>query len=132
MRSASSDAFQVLATRQFLLTNTLNDPSTSTLRFRIPIDLLSNAIQHIGDFPHPLPSASPSASPSEEGGPAWAGPTLFLKGEHSKYLNKYNIPTAKEYFPEMRLEVLDAGHWVHAEQPAETVRLVSEFIENKG
>jgi pimeloyl-ACP methyl ester carboxylesterase len=57
---------------------------------------------------------------------------MFMKGEHSKYLNKYNIPTAKEYFPNMRLEVLDAGHWVHAEQPAETVRLVSEFIENKG
>lgn len=31
----------------------------------------------------------------------------------------------------MRLETLDAGHWVHAEQPAETIRLIGEFVEGK-
>lgn len=113
----------VLATRQFLLTNTRTDPSTGTLVFRIPLDLLSRSIPHIGDFPHP--------PPGKEASPKWEGPTLFLKGKNSKYLNKYNIPTAKDYFPSMRLETLDAGHWVHAEQPGETVRLVSDFIEKK-
>jgi pimeloyl-ACP methyl ester carboxylesterase len=29
----------------------------------------------------------------------------------------------------MRMEVLDAGHWVHAEQPGETLRVVKEFME---
>lgn len=32
----------------------------------------------------------------------------------------------------MRLEILNAGHWVHAEQPGETVRLVKEFVEGVG
>lgn len=32
----------------------------------------------------------------------------------------------------MRLEVLDAGHWVHAERPIETVKLVEEFIKGIG
>jgi hypothetical protein len=29
----------------------------------------------------------------------------------------------------MRLEVLDTGHWVHAEKPAETMTLVEEFVK---
>lgn len=29
----------------------------------------------------------------------------------------------------MRLEALDAGHWVHAEKPIETVELVRSFIQ---
>lgn len=32
----------------------------------------------------------------------------------------------------MRLEVLDAGHWVHAERPMETVKLVEEFLKGIG
>jgi pimeloyl-ACP methyl ester carboxylesterase len=104
------------------LTNTKTSPS-GHLAFRIPLDLLGRSIPHIGDFPYPQPD---SESTSEIN---WPGPTLFLKGEHSKYINRRNIPIAKAYFPQMKLEVLDAGHWVHAEQPAETLRLVKEFIE---
>lgn len=110
---------QMLPTRQFLLTNTRSTGGPDAhLTFRLPLKLLSAAIPSIGDFPY-----DPAQSP-----PQWTGPTLFLKGEHSKYINKRNIPVAKEYFPNMRLEVLDAGHWVHAEQPAETVRIIDEFL----
>jgi hypothetical protein len=34
-----------------------------------------------------------------------------VKGEKSKFLNKKNIPIAKQFFPRMSLETLDAGHW---------------------
>lgn len=34
-----------------------------------------------------------------------------MKGAKSKYINKYNIPIAKEFFPGMSLEMLDASHW---------------------
>ena len=34
-----------------------------------------------------------------------------MKGAKSKYINKYNIPIAKEFFPGMSLETLDASHW---------------------
>ncbi|EIW69069.1 hypothetical protein TREMEDRAFT_31506 [Tremella mesenterica DSM 1558] len=105
-----------LPTRQFLLTNTIHS-SSGHLSFRIPLNLLSRSIPSIGDFPyHP-------------GEVTWEGPTLFLKGEHSKYLNRHNIPTAKEFFPNMKLEVLDAGHWVHAERPMETVAAVEKFVK---
>jgi pimeloyl-ACP methyl ester carboxylesterase len=111
---------QMLPTRQFLLTNTRN-ATDGTLKFRIPLQLLHRAIPQIGEFPF---------SPSDTGSmPTWEGPTLFMKGEHSRYLNKHNIPIAKKFFPNMRLEVLDTGHWVHAEKPAETVGLIDEFVK---
>lgn len=52
-----------------------------------------------------------------------------MKGEHSRYLNKHNIPIAEQFFPRMKLEVLDTGHWVHAERPAETVGLIDAFVK---
>lgn len=113
--------YQELATRQFLLTNVRGtSPTSPYLKFRIPLDLLSKSIPSIGDFPYDPPPS----------GPTWDGPTLFLKGEHSRYLNRHNIPVAKSFFPNMEVKVLDAGHWVHAERPRETLELVDEFIKN--
>lgn len=112
-----------MGTRQFLLTNTRTDPS-GHLTFRIPLQLISKYIPTLGDFPYPPPSPDDPSSNI-----TWDGPVLLLKGEHAKYINKYNIPIAKAYFPNMKLEVLPTGHWVHAEAPLDTVRIVSEFIE---
>jgi pimeloyl-ACP methyl ester carboxylesterase len=131
-----------LPTRQFLLTNSLTQPATEQspahLRFRIPLETLSEAIPSIGEFPfsppelqgediHPktLTMAGERASSPQA---SWPGPTLFLKGSKSKYINKYNIPVARAFFPSMRVVELDAGHWVHAERPKETVELVREFV----
>ncbi|KAL0253786.1 hypothetical protein I308_101162 [Cryptococcus tetragattii IND107] len=113
-----------LSVRQFLLTNTrLSKSPFPHLTFRIPLALLSAAIPNIGDFPYSPPPPVSAKSPQ------WNGPVLFIKGEQSKYLNKGNIPVASSFFPQMRLEVLDAGHWVHAEKPIETVELVRSFIQ---
>ncbi|KAG8972549.1 hypothetical protein FRC05_009782 [Tulasnella sp. 425] len=104
--------------RQFLLTNLDKAPSGATphQKFRIPLDILYNAIDGIGDFPY------------EPDHRKWEGKTLFVKGSKSKYINRKNIPIAKEYFPNMEVITLEAGHWVHAEQPVEFVNRVSEFI----
>ncbi|GFZ42772.1 hypothetical protein JCM24511_00490 [Saitozyma sp. JCM 24511] len=112
----------ILPTRQFLLTNTRTHPH-GHLTFRIPLGLLASAIPSIGDFPYEPPPPVNATSPQ------WTGPTLFLKGEHSRYLNRHNIPVAERFFPNMRLEVLDTGHWVHAEKPAETVAMVEAFVK---
>ncbi|KIO28720.1 hypothetical protein M407DRAFT_22146 [Tulasnella calospora MUT 4182] len=104
--------------RQFLLTNLERfSPATSShQKFRIPLDILDKAIDGIGDFPY------------EPDHRKWEGKTLFVKGSKSKYINRKNIPIAKEYFPNMEMITLEAGHWVHAEQPVEFVNRVSEFI----
>ncbi|KAI0671667.1 alpha/beta-hydrolase [Trametes maxima] len=120
-------------TRAFLLMN-LEHPTPHhphPLKFRIPVGLLGNAIPELGSFPY-LP-----------GERRWDGPTLFIKGEKSKYINKHNIDAAKAFFPNMALERLDAGHWEvsmtlshsvylaeSAHRPNEFKALVTDFIKS--
>ncbi|KAI8980132.1 alpha/beta-hydrolase [Trametes punicea] len=108
-------------TRAFLLMN-LEYPTAHhhhPLRFRIPVDLLGNSIPELGGFPY---------APGER---TWEGPTLFIKGEKSKYINKHNIDTAKAFFPNMVLETLDAGHWGEwLGRPNEFKTLVTNFIKS--
>lgn len=80
------------------------------------MDIIHDAIPAIGAFPYAPGEAS------------WPGPTLFVKGDRSNYINRRNIPVCREFFPNMVLETLDAGHWVHAERPMEFVELVDKFV----
>lgn len=115
---------QALPTRQFLLTNSELDKRTGYIRFRIPLDILSEHIPDIGDFPHTFDTASGSTD-----GVTWAGPTLFVKGEHSKYINTRNWAACEAFFPNSKLERLDTGHWTHAEKPREYVDMVERFVK---
>jgi pimeloyl-ACP methyl ester carboxylesterase len=101
-------------TRAFLLTNL--DTTVQPFKFQVPLDIIGSSISDLGGFPY---------QPGER---SWHGNTLFVKGEKSKYINKNNIPIAKEFFPNMSLETLDAGHWVHAERPNEFKKLVVDFV----
>ncbi|TFY83484.1 hypothetical protein EWM64_g527 [Hericium alpestre] len=103
-------------TRAFLLTNL--DTSGPSLRFRIPLNIISNSIHNLGDFPY------------NAGERTWDGKTLFIKGLRSNYINNKNLPIAKAFFPNMTMVTLDAGHWVHAERPDEFRRYVVDFIKN--
>ncbi|KAE9392569.1 alpha/beta-hydrolase [Gymnopus androsaceus JB14] len=104
----------------FLLTNIItphtSDPEHDYIRFRIPLETMSDAIQEIGSFPY---------APGET---RWDGRTLFVKGEKSKFINHHYIQTMKDFFPNMKLDTLDAGHWVHGERPNEFKKLVEAFI----
>jgi len=110
--------------RAFLLTNLLPITSSSPhAKFRVPLDLIDASLDDLGDFPF--------GPPSEGGETTWAGPTLMIKGTRSKYINSRNLPVAREFFPNMRLEELDTVHWVHAERPAEFLDLVTGFLSEK-
>jgi hypothetical protein len=84
-------------TRAFLLTNL--DTTVQPFKFQVALDIIGSSIPELGRFPY---------RPGER---SWHGNTLFVKGAKSKYINKNNIPIAKEFFPGMSLETLDAGHW---------------------
>ncbi len=63
------------------------------------------------------------------GGKAFMGDTLFIKGEKSNYINADNFSVANEWFPNNQLtEIKNAGHWVHAEQPTEFLKSVTDFL----
>jgi len=61
--------------------------------------------------------------------PVFAGPTLFIRGGRSDYIQDEDIASIRQIFPQARLETIDtAGHWLHAEAPAEFLRLVTTFL----
>lgn len=103
-------------TRAFLLTNL--DAHSTPMKFRIPLNIVGPSIPNLGSFPY------------ESGETKWNGKTLFIKGTRSKYINDRNIPLARQFFPNMSLETLDAGHWVHAERPNEFKKMVVDFIKD--
>ncbi len=59
------------------------------------------------------------------------GPTMIVRGSKSGYLELRMIPQIREYFPQLQLETLDAGHWVHAEQPQALVQLIRPFADDR-
>ena len=65
-------------------------------------------------------------------GDCYSGPTLFLKGEQSAYIQDKHRPIIEKMFPQVQLQVVaNAGHWLHAEQPQVFNDLVAEFLEKK-
>ncbi len=61
---------------------------------------------------------------------AYEGPTLFIRGGASPYVRDEHLELIASLFPNYTLVTLDgAGHWVHAEKPAELIAAVEEFID---
>ncbi|TIB74110.1 hypothetical protein E3Q23_02779 [Wallemia mellicola] len=108
-----------MAIRQFLLTNAEMNKDTGFYKFRIPVEILRDAIPAIGDFPY-----------KAEDEVTFDKPTTFVKGSNSAYLNHKNIPLAEKFFPNMKLVTFQAGHFVHTEKPFEFVQLVTDDIES--
>ncbi len=60
---------------------------------------------------------------------AWAGPALFLRGEHSDYVLPEHHPRIRALFTGARIETIpDAGHWLHAEKPDLFIPRAREFL----
>ena len=65
-----------------------------------------------------------------EPGEPFDGPSLFIRGGLSAYVQDEDWPLIQQWFPEARLyTVPGAGHWVHAEQPALLYQQVQAFLE---
>lgn len=62
-------------------------------------------------------------------GQAFDGEALFIKGQKSSYITSSNYGEIMDLFPNNELgEIKDAGHWVHAEKPAEFTAEVLKFL----
>lgn len=56
-------------------------------------------------------------------------PVLFLKAEHSDYIQSEHREQIVSRFPHTELKVVsNTGHWLHAEKPELIARLVSRFL----
>jgi len=59
----------------------------------------------------------------------FARPVLFIRGGKSKYLQAEDEPLIRAWFPAAEIQTIAAaGHWVHADQPEEFMRLVLNFL----
>lgn len=102
--------------RNFLLANLVKQPSSFRYRWLANVRLLFNSLPQIVGFEPPTVTS-------------FAGPVLWLAGSDSNYVKQSDLPLMSSLFPDViPVAVPGAGHWVHADQPAEFERLVREFI----
>ncbi|AWG23993.1 alpha/beta fold hydrolase [Flavobacterium kingsejongi] len=92
-------------TRQFLMKNVYRE-TPEKLAFRMNLPVLTAKIDSIGE-------ALPEDAVFEK-------PTLFLRGDKSRYILDEDYEGIKYHFPNMEIKtVSNAGHWLHAENPKE-------------
>jgi esterase len=59
----------------------------------------------------------------------YPGPTLFVGGARSDYIQSSYRPAIRSMFPRARFVTLkDAGHWLHADNPSGFIAVVEAFL----
>jgi pimeloyl-ACP methyl ester carboxylesterase len=56
------------------------------------------------------------------------GPTLFIGGSKAAYVKPEFNDQIRSIFPKAKIEMVDCGHYVHAEKPEEFVNIVQRFL----
>jgi esterase len=102
-------------TRAFLLQNLILDDQGARWRPNLPVIEAS------------LPLIS--GWPSDAEGLTYDGPTLFIYGGKSDYVQQDHRATITSYFPQVQYaEVPEAGHWVHAERLDDFLAALTPFL----
>lgn len=110
-----SESIRDQGIRLFLLKNLTRD-ATEGYRWKMN---LPEIVKH---YPRILEGLTGSES--------FDGPTLFIRGGNSRYVEDADWPAIHERFPQARLETVpDAGHWLHAEQPDAFYEQVEAFLD---
>jgi len=100
--------------RQFLLTNIIE--VDNKFRWRVNLEsIYNNFKKNLSNFP-PVQSK-------------FHGPTYFIAGGKSTFLNPADHGAVKQIFPLAKFDYIpDANHWLHAEKPNEFLKLVTQFL----
>ena len=107
-----------MSTRQFLLKN-LTRSDDGGFEWKLNLPVVRDQIENVGD---PLAE-----------GTTYQGPTLFIGGSKSDYIQKEDERLIGQHFPKAKIKMISgAGHWVHAEKPEEVARLMKEFFSENG
>ncbi|QSS50297.1 abhydrolase domain-containing protein [Histoplasma capsulatum var. duboisii H88] len=107
-----------LTIRQFLLTNLIRSKEDNTLKFRVPVQLLGQSLDELAGFPF-----------NTSNNTKFEGPSLFIRGTRSHYVQDQTLPIIAHFFPNYRLVDIDAGHWVISENPEAFKNAVTEFLQ---
>ncbi len=103
--------------RQFLLQNLSIKNGKSS--WRVNLAAIESALPEILAFP-----LTKSITP-------YTKQALFVGGGQSDYILPEHLPVIKQLFPRAKIEtIFNAGHWLHAEQPAKFVEIVNRFLSD--
>ncbi|MBN1378434.1 MAG: alpha/beta fold hydrolase [Gammaproteobacteria bacterium] len=70
-----------------------------------------------------------SAAPTVTAGNQFKGPALFIGGTQSPYVKEEDREVILSLFPKARLEMINAGHWMHVQAAELFFQLVSTFLQ---
>lgn len=112
---ALSEYVPELGVRQFLLKNLgRNDDGGYEWKMNLPV--ISAQIENVGE-------ALDERARFEK-------PTLFINGANSGYIKQQDEELIYKLFPQATIQTIKgAGHWVHAEKPAEFIEVVKAFMQ---
>ncbi|MBL4615472.1 MAG: alpha/beta fold hydrolase [Magnetovibrio sp.] len=109
------DAVPDKMVRTFLTQNLMRDDQG--FRWRINLSALSDGMDEIADFIEPTPC------------PSFQGPTLFIAGATSDYIQPHHMADITRLFPKANVTHIEgAGHWLHAEAPEAFLKEVTAFL----
>lgn len=96
--------------RQFLLKNVAKDKTSHLYKWRVNAGILYDHLDEI--------VSGVNKNWLEERIPITNYPVIFIRGMKSKYILPEDEPMIKAIYPDSRIiDIPDAGHWLHAEQP---------------
>jgi len=115
---ALSQGIKDAGTRAFILRSLEKSPDG--LRWRFAIDQI---IANYAAILAPVADFAPTAAAQ------YSGPTLFIKGGDSDYLQSSHQAEIQQLFPAASAKVIaGTGHWLHAEKPAIFARICRDFL----
>lgn len=110
-----SEYIEEAGTRQFLM-KSLYWVEPGQLGFRFNLSVFNKDIEAIGE-----------AIPENA---VFNNPTLFLKGENSRYIKDEDEVAIKKHFPNSATKTIsNAGHWLHAENPKDFYNETIAFLK---
>ncbi|MEU0092017.1 alpha/beta fold hydrolase [Kribbella sp. NPDC006257] len=107
------DAVDSAGTRAFLLQNLILDSEGARWRPNLPV--IEAVLPEISGWPDITGT--------------YEGPTLFVYGGKSDYVQQDHRATIATYFPHVQYaEIPEAGHWVHAERLDDFLTTITPFL----
>jgi pimeloyl-ACP methyl ester carboxylesterase len=106
--------------RQFLIKN-IHRTKENHFEWKINVPVLKKALISI--------SSGMNSDWFDDRLPILQYPVTFIRGLRSDYITNDDIPMIKGIYPDARIiDIADAGHWLHAEQPEKFIEALQSVI----
>ena len=118
-----ADKLKESTLRQFLIKN-IHRNKEGYFEWKINVPVLKHALNSI--------TSDVNSEWFADRKPILNYPVTFIRGLKSDYITDEDIPLIRDIYPEARvIDIPDAGHWLHAEQPELFVQAVLSSVQTR-